>query len=221
MILFDLDRIGPPVLPCKINIITEDIMKTGSKDIKLSSFALFIFAPVLLFFHPSLTHTSGFLNGFAHPLSGADHMIAMAAIGIWAYQVGGKGLWLIPLSFVAMMLVGGIIGIMGIHIPLVETGIILSILTLGVLIFASAKLPLVFGMLIAGVFALFHGHSHGTEIPMAASGFAYVAGFVVCTILLHLSGIALGMTAGKISKERMLRYAGIPIVAAGIILMFV
>ncbi len=101
-----------------------------------------------------------------------------------------------------MMLLGGVIGIMGIHIPFVETGIILSVLTLGLLIIASAKLPLVFGILTAGVFALFHGHSHGTEIPMAASGFTYVAGFVLCTIFLHLSGIAIGMTTAKITKEK-------------------
>src|SRR5437667_11899462 len=59
------------------------------------------------------------------------------------------------------------------------------------------KPPLAIAMAIVGLFAVFHGHAHGTEMPIAASGAAYGAGFVLATALLHAAGIALGFLVGR------------------------
>ena len=189
------------------------------KEIKLFSY-IFLLLPVL-FMHPEMGQASGFWHGFSHPLTGLDHVLAMLAIGIWAVQVGGKAIWAIPLSFVGMMIVGGIIGMSGVKIPYVETGIVMSVMVLGVLIVASARLPLFAGMLIAGIFAIFHGHSHGTEIPNAALGITYSIGFAISTLLLHLSGIGLALFAGNKVKIQILRFAGATIAIAGIIMLFI
>jgi len=189
------------------------------KEINLSAYIFLLFP--MLFMHPEMGQASGFWHGFSHPLTGLDHVLAMLAIGIWAVQVGGKAIWAIPLSFVGMMIVGGIIGMSGVKIPYVETGIVMSVMVLGVLIVASARLPLLAGMLIAGIFALFHGHSHGTEIPETAMGITYSIGFAMSTLLLHLSGIGLALFAGKKIKVQLLRYVGASIAVAGILMLFV
>lgn len=191
------------------------------RENKLSSFAAFVFAPVLLFAHPDFGNSIGFMHGFAHPLSGLDHMIAMVAIGIWAVQVGGKATWLIPLSFVTMMILGGVLGASGVAIPFVEKGIIMSVLILGILIIASVRMPVIMGMIVAGLFALCHGHAHGTEIPATASGLAFIAGFAICTMMLHASGIGLGYTLANVTKARIVRFAGVPILIAGLVMLFI
>lgn len=174
---------------------------------------------ITLFIHPDFGTASGFWHGFAHPFSGLDHTLAMIAVGIWAYQVGGRATWLIPLTFVGTMVVGGFLGISGTRLPFVETGIVLSLLILGVLITASFKLPVIAGMILVGIFALFHGHSHGTEVPMVVSGITYSVGFAVSTVMLHLSGIALGAFLG--TKAYILRYAGAGIAAIGLVMLVV
>jgi urease accessory protein len=195
-------------------------MKLNLKEIRLPSFVLLL-TPVMLFAHPDMGQATGFWHGFSHPLTGLDHILAMFAIGIWAVQVGGKAIWAIPLSFVGMMIVGGILGMSGVRIPYVETGIVMSVMVLGVLIIASARLPLAAGMLIAGIFAIFHGHSHGTEIPNAAMGITYSIGFAISTLLLHLSGIDFALFIGNKAKTQLLRYAGATIAIAGIIMLFI
>ncbi len=180
---------------------------------------VFLFVPVLLFLHPDMGQATGFWHGLSHPLTGLDHILAMVAVGIWAVQVGGKAVWAIPLSFVGMMVAGGILGITGVNIPFVEKGIIMSVLILGVLITASARLPLIVGMLIVGLFALFHGHTHGNEIPNAAMGITYSIGFALSTILLHLSGIGIAQLIQKTKKIQLLRYTGATILIAGMYLL--
>lgn len=194
-------------------------MKLNFKEIRFRSFVL-LFTPLMLLAHPEMGQATGFWHGFSHPLTGLDHILAMLAIGIWAVQVGGKAIWAIPLSFVGMMIVGGILGMNGVKIPFVETGIVMSVMVLGVLIIASARLPLAAGMLIAGIFAIFHGHSHGTEIPGAVMGITYSIGFAVSTLLLHLSGIGLALFIGNKVKIQLLRYAGASIALAGLIMLF-
>jgi len=48
-------------------------------------------------------------------------------------------------------------------------------------------------MTLVGVFAIFHGHAHGTEMPVDAAGAEYAAGLVIATGLLHLIGIGIGL----------------------------
>ncbi|MCG3206344.1 MAG: hypothetical protein KCHDKBKB_03080 [Elusimicrobia bacterium] len=162
----------------------------------------------------------GLTHGFAHPLMGLDHVLAMIAVGLWAAQLGKKAYWRVPTTFVGIMAAGAILGIAGFRVAFVEEGILLSVLILGVLIATAAPLSVGLSQLIVGLFALFHGHSHGTEMPMAASGLAYGVGFIASTALLHGLGIGLAILSQKVNGSRVIRYAGAAIACAGLILFF-
>jgi len=174
------------------------------------------------FAHVGVGPTSNFGAGLLHPLGGIDHILAMVAVGIWAAQQGGRALWAVPLAFVAMMTVGGALGMAGVSLPFAERGILLSLLVLGVLVAAWVRLPLLAGALTVGAFALFHGHSHGAEMPLSVSGVEYAVGFVVATAFLHGCGIALVVGSRRLIPVRassvVLRAAGVFIALAGVYL---
>lgn len=161
-------------------------MTSCFKKLIIITFGLLVFIPNIAFAHAANSHDNSFAVGFSHPLMGLDHLIAMIAVGIWAAQLGGKAKCLLPLSFVVIMVAGGALGFSGLHLPLVEMGILASILVLGVLTIYSIKLPTYISSLVIGVFALFHGHAHGTELPLTS---ATVVGFVVATLVLHAIGL--------------------------------
>jgi urease accessory protein len=183
---------------------------------------------LLIFLLPSLAqahpgapgHTHGFSNGLLHPLTGLDHICAMVAVGLWAAQRGGRALWLVPLTFVSIMVIGGILGMGGVGIPYVEQGIAASVLVLGIFIAAAVRLPLAASAAIVGLFALFHGYAHGAEMPDTASGLAYGIGFVVATASLHLCGISLGLIAQRFASAKLIRFAGGAIAGCGVYLCF-
>jgi urease accessory protein len=181
-----------------------------------------LFLPTLAQAHPGLPgHTHGFFNGVAHPLTGLDHICAMVAVGLWAAQRGGRALWAVPLAFVSVMALGGMLGMAGGSLPFVETGIATSVLILGVLIAASVRLPLLMSVFIVGMFALFHGYAHGAEMPATASGLAYGIGFMIATASLHLCGIGLGLAARQLGSMQLIRYAGGTIAVCGVYLFIV
>lgn len=172
---------------------------------------------------PALAHTgvgtaSGFAAGFAHPVGGLDHVLAMVAVGILAAQQGGRALWLVPAAFVGMMIVGGALGVASVPVPFVELGIVGSVVVLGAVIAVGRRLPVALAMALAGLFAVFHGHAHGTEMPLAASGLAYGAGFVLATAMLHAAGIGLGIGAMKAARPLAFRLGGGAIALAGLAL---
>lgn len=151
-------------------------------------------APTVAFAHPGHDGAS-FIHGFAHPLGGIDHIIAMVAVGLLAARLGGRALWLVPMSFVAAMAVAGVAGILGLGLPYLETGIALSIAVLGAVAVLPVAIPIAVAMGLAAAFAVFHGYAHGAEMPETMSGLTYGAGFVAATALLHGIGIGLGLIA--------------------------
>jgi urease accessory protein len=153
--------------------------------------------PSLAFAHLGIGDTDGIAHGFMHPVTGIDHVLAMVAVGLFAAQLGGRALWLVPLTFVAMMACGGAVGMAGLQLPYVEIGIGLSVVVLGGLVATGLNPPLAIAMALVGFFAIFHGHAHGAEMPDTASGFAYAGGFIVATALLHATGIGFGMVIGR------------------------
>jgi urease accessory protein len=159
------------------------------------------------------THHSVY-DGFAHPFSGLDHLLAMFAVGLWASQCRGRAVWMIPLTFVSVMVLGGILGLTGAHLPGIEFGIALSVLVLGVLIATATRLKLGWGMTVAGLFALFHGYAHGAEMPAAVSALSFSVGFVLATLVLHAMGIAAGFYLAK--QARAVRLAGAAIALCSI-----
>jgi len=184
--------------------------------------ALFVVLGALLpsfaYAHVGLGEASGFVHGLAHPASGLDHVCAMLAVGLWAAQTGGRSVWAVPLTFVGVTALGGALPLLGVGLPFVEQGIVLSVLLLGVLIAASVRLPLRLGSAMVGLFALWHGHAHGTEMPAAASGIEYVLGFVLATAALHVIGIAFGLSVQQLMRERVIRATGASIALCGIYL---
>lgn len=135
---------------------------------------------------------SGFASGFWHPILGWDHVVAMVAVGLWGAFLGKPAIWVLPIAFPLVMAIGGALGIIGVPLPAVETGIALSGVVLGLLIAFAARAPLWVATAIVGVFAIFHGHAHGTELPQQFNAFGYAIGFVIGTGLLHVAGIAFG-----------------------------
>lgn len=168
---------------------------------KIISLALLMEMSLLA--HTGVGISSGFTSGFSHPLGGADHILAMFAVGFWAAQMGGRALWAVPVSFMSMLSVGAIVGLQGIQVPLVEEVILASVIVLGAFIAFGIKLPIGVGSLIAGAFAIFHGYAHGAEMSMNTDGLAYGIGFILATGMLHISGIALAMGIRKTSQLKM------------------
>jgi urease accessory protein len=161
--------------------------------------AIFL-APTAALAHTGVGGTSGFMHGYMHPLGGLDHQLAMILVGIFAYQLGGRALWLVPLTFVGVMALGGFLGVAGVPIPFIETGIALSVIVLGAIVAFGARIPVAVAMGIVGLFAIFHGHAHGSEMPLDASGVAYGLGFMLATAILHAVGIGIGFLIGMTSK---------------------
>ena len=141
--------------------------------------------------HGLLTHP--FLSGFAHPFGGLDHLLAMLAVGIWAMQQGGRALFAVPAAFVTGMIAGFVLGQTGFALPLVETGIALSVLAFGLALALALRPPLPLALAATVLFALFHGHAHGAEMPADASALLYATGMLVGTALLHGLGLGLGL----------------------------
>jgi urease accessory protein len=151
--------------------------------------------PTLAFAHPGHDGVS-LVDGFVHPLGGIDHIAAMVAVGLLAARIGGRALWLVPASFLTAMALAGFAGMAGVGLPYAETGILLSVVVLGAIVALRVTMPVAAAMGLVAFFAIFHGYAHGLEMPDAASGMAYGAGFVIATALLHALGVGLGLTIG-------------------------
>ena len=158
----------------------------------------------------------GLISGFLHPITGFDHLLAMVAVGIWGATLGRPLVWALPVAFPLLMVVGGVLGITGVQLPYVESGIAVSVVVLGLAIAVAWRAPVAVAIAIVAAFGVFHGYAHGAELPEAASPAGYVAGFVLSTGLLHLLGIALGTIKALPKGSQILRASGGLIAAAGV-----
>jgi urease accessory protein len=158
--------------------------------------AILALMPEAAFAHSGHDHVAGFAAGFAHPLGGLDHALAMLSVGLLAAHLAGRALWALPLAFLGAMAFGGVIGAAGAAFPFVELGIAISVVALG-LALALGRLPLGGAVAATAMFGVFHGHAHGTELPGAGSAAAYGLGFLVATALLHLAGITAGLASAR------------------------
>ena len=163
---------------------------------------------------------AGFFTGLQHPWSGLDHVLAMIAVGLWGAQLGSPALWLLPIAFPMMMAMGAMMGLLGIAVPGVEIGIALSAIVLGAMILAEVRPKLAVAIAIVGIFAIFHGHAHGTELPEGQSGLLYSMGFVIATGCLHGVGIAIGLINGLPTGKLVLRGAGSFIAVMGVFFLW-
>ena len=172
--------------------------------------------------HTGIGAANGFAYGLAHPIVGIDHVLVMVAVGVFAAQIGGRALWLVPLSFVSMMTVGGVLGMAGVGLPLVEVAIGFSVVAVGLAIAVGFNIPIAAAMALVGFFAVFHGQAHGAEMPETVSGLEYGIGFVMATASLHAFGIGLGISIGRTGEafgNGVLRVAGSAMALAGIAIL--
>jgi urease accessory protein len=166
--------------------------------------------------HTGAESANGFIAGVLHPLTGFDHLLAMVAVGIWGATLGRPLIWALPVAFPMLMVVGGVLGITGVPLPFIESGVAVSVVVLGLAIAVAWRAPIAIAIAIVAVFGIFHGYAHGAELPSAASPAAYVAGFVLCTGALHLAGIAIGSLKGLPKGAQALRASGGLIALAGV-----
>jgi urease accessory protein len=172
------------------------------------------------FAHTQAGEAAGFLTGFRHPMSGLDHVLAMVAVGLWGAQLGSPAIWLLPVAFPMVMAVGGMLGLVGVPLPGIEYGIAASAIALGIAVMFEVRPPLALAAALVGVFAIFHGHAHGTELPPGQSALLYSMGFVMATGCLHAAGIAIGTIHRWSWGQLVLRAAGAGVAAGGVVFMW-
>ena len=198
-------------------------MKLLSRSTLISGLMIFTSTPAFAHLTGVPHDHSSFTSGFLHPLTGFDHILVMVAVGLWAAQLGGKSIVAVPASFVLFMAFGFLLALNGVELPFVEPVILASVIAMGLFAAMAIHLPVMPAMLVVGVFAIFHGYAHGSELE-SASAYAYAAGFSLATALLHATGIAIGLGAGKIfgrlNGKKAIRIGGIATLLAGVYMAF-
>ena len=192
-----------------------------NQSMRLLAFALLAFLPLAVQAHPAPVEAEGLLSGMSHPVMGLDHLLAALAVGCLAVQMGGRAFWLLPVTFVSCLLVGMIAGMGFFSTPVIEAVILSSVLVLGGMLVSPRQPPLWAGVLIVGFFALFHGHAHGSEMPVGAARHLYTFGFLITTGLLHWMAMGSVIVARHYGKTSLVRYAGAAMVCAGVALWIV
>ena len=178
--------------------------------------AFLVLFPAVALAHTGAGAAFGFADGFWHPRGGLDHLLAMFAVGLLAAQLGGRALWLVPGTFVVMMIAGAAVGIGGVPLPGVEYATGLSIVAIALPIAFALGMPVPLAMALVGTFAIFHGHAHGMEIPHDAAVTKYVLGFAMATALIHGAGVLSGLGLARLAKrELLLRALGASIAVLG------
>jgi urease accessory protein len=172
--------------------------------------------------HTGIGAGVSFMHGFSHPILGIDHVLAMLAVGLLAFAMGGRARWSVPAAFLVAMVLAAVAGAQGLPLPLVELGVGVSVVVIGAAVTLGRSLPVSLAVALAGGFALFHGHAHGAEIAVGASSLAYGFGFVFATALLHAAGAGVGYAVARITgaySVLALRAGGAAIALAGAALL--
>ena len=193
-------------------------LKNGSRPLLTPLFAMLLpFYATTAFAHAETGVAGGLVSGLLHPILGFDHLVAMVAVGLWGAQLGKPAIWLLPITFPIVMALGALAGVAGLPLPFVEIGIASSALVLGIMVALYLRPPFWAAAVMVGLFALFHGHAHGTELPSAINPLAYGVGFVTSTGLLHLAGILIGVLVRWPAGDKLVRVCGVAVAAVGLL----
>ena len=186
----------------------------------VSAIFMLTLCPSSAFAHVQQGEAAGFLTGLRHPISGLDHVLAMVAVGLWGAQLGSPAIWLLPVAFPLVMAMGGMLGLMGVPLPGIEYGIAASAILLGAVVMFEVRPPLALAAILVGLFAIFHGHAHGTELPPGQSALLYSMGFVMATGCLHATGIGIGTVHRWPWGQTLLRFCGAVVAVGGVFFMW-
>lgn len=178
----------------------------------LALYLLFSTKPVLAH-EGTISNVGSLLSGLTHPVLGPDHLLAMLSVGLLSAQIGGRAIWTVPATFVGVMALGGISGLLVAGFSLTELGIGLSVVALGVAIAAERSIPMRIALAAVGLFALFHGYAHGLEMPQTAQPVLYALGFLMGTALIHVAGVVIGDISQHYAAGRQLLRLGGGIIA--------
>jgi urease accessory protein len=170
--------------------------------------------------HQETGKAIGFLSGFTHPISGLDHVVAMVAVGLWGAVLGAPAIWVLPVAFPVMMAIGGLAGLLGFPLPGVEIGIATSAIVLGAAVLTERRPSLWIAAIVVGIFAVFHGHAHGSELPPGENALLYSLGFVMATGMLHAIGILMGVAHRWSAGRQAIRAAGGGVALAGLFFLW-
>ncbi len=184
--------------------------------------------------HTGLLPTGGFNHGFQHPFLGLDHFLVMLGLGLWASnqsrRLAGQAIGV----FLLFMMAGVLLGLSGFGFAYVETAILVSLLLVGMALsfgiapivptlrrgnsvadalalrtaFPRWSVGTIVILTSIAFFAAMHGLAHGSEVPVDASAYAYIAGIVSATAVLHCSGLALGLIAHRLNAAGLIRVYG-------------
>ena len=186
------------------------------------SFLLIALLSSLMISEPAFAHVSeeglkgGFISGYIHPLLGWDHVAAMVAVGIWGAFLGSRAIWVLPIVFPFIMVIGGILGMVGVPVPFIVPGIALSSIIIGLAIAFKWRAPLWIASVIVGLFAIYHGYAHGQNLPAASNPIAFALGFVLGSGTLHLIGILFSLIERYNWGVKALQLGGIIIALVGL-----
>ena len=186
------------------------------------SFLLIALLSSLMISEPAFAHVSeeglkgGFISGYIHPILGWDHVAAMVAVGIWGAFLGSRAIWVLPIVFPFIMVIGGILGMVGVPVPFIVPGIALSSIIIGLAIAFKWRAPLWIASVIVGLFAIYHGYAHGQNLPAASNPIAFALGFVLGSGTLHLIGILFSLIERYNWGVKALQLGGIIIALVGL-----
>lgn len=130
------------------------------------------------------------------------------AVGLLGAQLSAPAIWPLPVTILIMMAARGLLGLLGIPLPGAEVGIAASAILLGAAVMTERRVPLAAAATRVGVFAVLHGHAHGTELPSGDSALLYSLGFVTANGGLNASGIGIGTLHRPPAGRIALRVAG-------------
>jgi urease accessory protein len=143
---------------------------------------------------PASAHTghsgnASFMAGLLHPLTGWDHLLAIAAIALWSVVRRGRATMVWPTVFLASVLTGFAVASFGAVIPAFEHVMLASILIPALLAASALRVGLWSAATAIGFFGFAHGHLHGLEVganallPFATGMSAAMAGLLLFIVL--------------------------------------
>ena len=181
---------------------------------------ILFFTPAIALAHPGHDH-AGLGAGFLHPLSGLDHLLVLLGIGFWAARSRTmRGALLTGAAVLAALASGFAIGLAQGPLPVIEFGIVASVLLTGLLVGAGTRLPTLFTAAVAAGFAILHGFAHGAGMAAGLSSGAFLGGFLLASTLLLATGALAAGLARNATLERPVQQAtGGTLVAASVYLL--
>lgn len=186
--------------------------------VKITTNAAVLF--ILIYSHSALAHVLSDESGWAHPLTGLDHILAMVAVGAWSAIIGGRGVWVIPSFFLIFMFLGGLVGFNQVELHYIEQGISISVIFLGIAVAIEGRVSVFLASICTALFGMFHGYAHGYEIPVIDDVALYIAGFMITTAVLHIVGLfSAHFLLKKAWGEKTLRLLGFLCAACGVYLL--